>query len=1220
MANEFDQYTIKYNSEFKDFRDSALPKVGRGGVLGVAGAIAGAGLSIVLPFGAVVCAGVGFALAGPVSQVAYSSVYSAKNLSNRHFSKVKLPLEEAVASGLSNEDNAKRNILAVKKIAEACDKRARDYVSALNTTAGAKKYTIVDDAGKTIQVSERKLKKMIKENEEVARHALDYIMDVAIEQSNRYRAIDAGSIRVADKVTAMEFCMYMLQTAGQTASNLVQNRRTLGEVNPYKGTILRALQNKALIATKKGRLEVLPSHSITHADPSFNERINLNFNNPEEMLTLYNELYETEIRATLQREQEERNAEQVRINADKRKQIEAIETYIRALVKGERIKQARANLDFGVLNAIENSSLIKIAQMISPSLPEDARQNLQQAINELQVETSRVRKNPSVLAMCRNELSRLIYDSVKVIEATKFKEGAESRQAEIDELLGKLTAGEIEREHLSSLVTAYTRIINNLKRANAEEKANAEAEYLKLKDAYEASGTKNAQLEQLIAQLENSLSSTKRDLHLRNQENLRKVRQVIGARNEKIDELNNDIISQAERIRLLIQESKGKTLSIESLKQAITTLTNQLSTAVQNSKNDKTVIDELRTEIQNLSAELGALNISNPLQKKQIEELQALLSRKETELQNAMSASKKYQGTTVEAMKSNAKLKETIASQNSEITELNETILTLADSLKDAWDTANDKTSVYNNCVDKIKDLKRKLRELSESNSVSQQQIQELNKKIDKLEAENEKLGKTIGQKDTQIASLQSQLGGLQTKLDQLQTDYAALVGENGDLWLQINNTDVNVSSKIQELKDSLTKLGRQKKVDVDKIESLTKEIEELQDKLKLANSQNFQLQQKNEALKQAKDRLNAELKGKNISLDTLRKKIQELNSNEASDKVKIEALQAKVDELEDLHKQIVDALNDARSANTTKLSQQYEKFKELYNQAGVNDKTIETALDRMSSALKSRKDEPAITPQSVLEGLRSVYSEDFVTLIENSKVYDTALERLAEQFADAREKAKTQQTRAVTAEKKAKALRKANRELTTELATERGRFESEIAEVTGERDEAIKARDKTELEKAGWVAQTLREMDRADQAIYGAEETYENSVGLVENLYTTIYELMDELAVKDEEISDLRGQIRTVEHPETVRDFNGATKSLQQVCARLQDAVRGSIKASELADALDEARDILLVVDVVSAGGDEAEIKTFTAEFKSLAERAEGLLKQIKNTNAKLL
>lgn len=1229
-TNEFDQYTIKYNSQFKDFRDSALPKVGRGGILGVAGAVAGAGLSIVLPFGAVVCAGVGFALAGPVSQVAYSSVYSAKNLSNKHFSKVKLPLDETVANGLSSEDEAKRNILAVKKIAEACDTRARNYMSVLNTTAGTDKYTIVDDNGKTIEVGERKLKKLIKENEEVARHALDYVMGVAIEQSNRYRAIDAGTSKVADKQTAMEFCMYMLQTAGQTASNLVQNRRTLGEANPYKGTILRAMENKALIGTVNGRLQTLPSKNITHANPSFNERIELNAGNTENLLVIYNEMFETSIRKTLQREEEEKNAEQVRIDVEVRNQIRQIEQYIKTLKQGENYKQAKSRLDVYLRNNLDVAVLIGIAQRVKARLPLEKQADLDTAIATL-VDANSDRK-VAPIAHAKLTLATLIEEAYGVIEDIKFNEGAKSRQAEIDELLGKLTAGEIKREHLSSLVTAYTRIIDNLKRANAEEKANAEAEYLKLKTAYEASGTKNAQLEQIIAQLENALSSTKRDLHLRNQENLQKARQVIGARNDKIAELNNNVLEQAQQIKLLIKESEGKTLSIESLKQAITTLTTQLSTAVQNSKDDKKVIDEFRTEIQDLSAELEALKISNPRQKKQIEELQTLLARKEIELKNAMSASKKYQGTTAEARKSNAELNKTIASQNSEIAELNSTIENLSDSLAEAWDSANaNKVKVYNSCVKAITALKAQVQELRKSNRASQQQVAELNAKIAELEQNAKDL------KNEVIAERERGSQNLKVATDKL-------------------NEQQREKTAQQQAKEKMLK---------GVIEKLRKNL----------NKRNIDIQDL--------QHLMAELKAQNEASETQNLELQERIDELAG------AIADKERELENFKASVVDALNRYRHTSQETIAMQYDQFASVYKQMGIHDDRAEELLGQLRETMEKAHTASPVTNDTVISGIKEMWGENFALLIQNTEMYEDIMKRLREQFETANTKAKKQAERARKAEKRAKSTK-------AQLTEERSRFERELAEVTADNDvfrsalenthaeidsinqlnaditdryvdaesarlglaetnaklskelnaertqraKAEAGRSKAERDVSYFAAEALREMDRANSAIEGAEEMHEHYVKVVDGLYGQIDELLTEVADKDYQIRDLNDKVTdltdTYVHPTAEIQFAKAKKSLQTRCEELRHSINSSIRTRELEKVLEHAQQTLFAIDAMEIGDitydvrdeqgrreryyTDEEISAYTKTFRELSKNAKELADNISKLNAKAL
>lgn len=1129
MANEFDQYTIKYNTEFKDFKQSALPKVGRGSVLGIAGAVAGAGLSLVFPFGAVIGAGVGFALAGPASQIAYSSVYSAQNLSKRHFSKVKLPLEDATALGV-RDDNAKRNILAVKMIAEACDKRARDYVAILNNPIVGKKYTIVDADGKTIQVGERKLKKLIKENEEIARHALDYMMDIAVEQSSRYRAVEAGSLKVADKQSAIEFCMYMLQTAGQTASNLVGSRRTLGDVNPYKGTILRAMERKALIGTVNGKLQPLPMHDITHTNPSFNERIELNAGNAENLLVLYNEIFETQIRNTLQREQEQKNAEQLRIDVDTRNQIARIEQYIKTLKQGENFKQAKNKLDVYLRNNLDVAVLIGIAQRVKIKLPHDKQIELDEAIAVL-VDANTNRK-VTPIAQAKLTLATLIEEAYGVIETTKFNEGAQSRQAEIDDLLTQLTAGEINRSHLASLVDAYSRIIAKLKRASAEDRASAETDYLKLKAAYEASGAKNKELEKIISQLEQELDiakSKKRDLHLQHQENLQKARQMLGARND-------NILSQAEQIKLLIAESEGKTLSIQSLKQAVTMLSNELSKAAHNARDDKSVIDQYRAEVANLTAELEQLKIANPKQSKQIAELQALLAKREIELKNAILASKKYQSKTAEAKKAN-----TVLEQKAQQTE------------------AKLKQEIVDERARSSQNLK-----------VAAEQLSKQKREQGTASANKEKILKSV------IAKLRKSLNKNNITIEDLQHVVEKLKA-------------INAESEVEKL--------------------------ELQDQI-----------------------------------DAL-----------------VDAIAGKEQELADFKSSVVNALNRYRSSSQETIAMQYEQFANIYKQMGIKDDRAEELLGRLHEAMEKASTSAPVTKATVLSGIKEMWGENFALLIHNTDMYEDIMARLREQFNTAEQKAKKQAERARKAEKRA-------RDTKTQLSEERSRFERELAEVTADSEslrgalqsandeidslnetnaELNTALDSERAQKAKieagkfraerdvayFAAEALRQKDRADQAIIGAEEMYEQQVEVVDELYAQIDGLLTEMAEKDAEVKELRGKVDdltdTFVHSPLEMRLGKAKKSLQKSCDELRGAIDTSIKSSELDQVRQHAEKTLFAIDALDASNvtyyvdgldgrneryfTDEEIEGYIKAFTELSKQARGLTTKISKINAKL-
>lgn len=175
----FNKYTIRYDSKSKRFFKGFAPKIASGGVISTA-VFAGLGVATLVTGG---LAGIGIATiagasvgAGALAQTIYSGVVYNRNSAKSRFKH--LGIED-------NEDKAN----AIDIILD-CDNQAYKYRQILESQPNEKRPFVDGN-----RVSRRLLRKVIKEQEEVAYHGLKYILNEAQKASKKseYDTLDIVS-------------------------------------------------------------------------------------------------------------------------------------------------------------------------------------------------------------------------------------------------------------------------------------------------------------------------------------------------------------------------------------------------------------------------------------------------------------------------------------------------------------------------------------------------------------------------------------------------------------------------------------------------------------------------------------------------------------------------------------------------------------------------------------------------------------------------------------------------------------------------------------------------------------------------------------------------------------------------------------------------------------------------------------------------------------------
>ena len=1172
----YDKYTIKYNSQARDSLESALPKVARGSVLGVLGAGAGVGLSFLLPgVGVVIGAGVGFALAGPISQIAYSTVYSAKNLSSKHFSKIRLSIEDATTiASFEDLDNQQLNILGVKRVAEICDRRARAYANTLRNTSGTGRYTITDENGQEVEVSERKLKRLIKENEEVARNALSYIMNIAVEQSNRYRNLDAGTVKVVNSEASKQYCMFMLQVAGQTASNLVAERINLGEVNPYKGTILRALENKALIATTRGRLDTLPMHNVTNANPSFNERIQISSSNKDDLLTLYTEMYE---KSVLEYHQEQRNIrieEQGRIAENTRAQIIRLNNLIRADKKLANWLNANGLLDELLKNKQTDIALIRLAQGIASRLTAENRADIDNAILELR-NANNMDGNSKVkqarTSQARQNLIMATEDALGLIHTQGEQQGLAEGQIKIDELQERNK--KLQRKN------------KNLNETLSSERIDSLLSERKLSEQLDAYREQNVEL---IKQL-NLVNTYLKNLKERGNVTGASLHEAVSLIQFHIDGRKLPARTQ-ERYDRLLELDKKKSVTKGELSE-YTSLINGFLTSIARKlqeANSKLAEQEQQVAKSGRRAEVQARVLDRH-------------KRQESDLRVGLAEEQEKSKLQQEEMEVQAEALETsrITAENWQKTAESLAKQVRANS-KNSQQTQQRNKEIVANLIQMVENLREALR-------TSQIDTQTANEQISKLE-------ESLKKKSIRVK-------GLNEKIETLKKEIKIKEAENQDLQRQNANYQVTVDGLIKQLKTARQE-GSSPNVQIDLLKKLIVRI-----KLNLDASNDDV-----SGLKEQVTSLKKELKKSNLLTGELNSQIETLESEVAQ---REKMLEDEKQQRTAFKNRVIKTINTLDNGNLEAMQTAYAGLYKKCIESGLTDAETEEVLKNLAQQIenvrtKSNKDARleqnlgfATEEDEIIRRLTDVFGTRIDTTIlqngalsaiadKNKKIAE-ALTVLEQQLADAQKDAQKQSKRADKAEKTAKTQTKraenAERErdeavkgrdaLSVELEAGTRRFESQIASLTNE-NESLTAQN-AELEQRNQKllhenvgatramfqgALKMNELEeQRDAAIKGAEEMYEQNLIVINNLLAKIDKLLAELEDKNYQIRDVSQELHKYkdrfDHPTLERQFGRAKNGLRRKCRELKESIEHCSGNVEIQPTLQLAKKVLLTIDI---------------------------------------
>ena len=235
---EINTYTIKYDSKSKRFFKGFAPKVATGAGIS-AGVFAGLGV-LTLATGGIAGLGVG-AIAGisvgvgTAIQAGTMGIIHARNTSQRRFN--------ALGIGGTTDE------VGTIEVIESMEKKAYEYSQLLEAYPNQDKFTLEDGA----EYSRRRIKKIIKEKEDIAYHGLKYILKQGIVASQSVDALKKKPHLTDYETELVAKYWNVLDRIGECAKNITSKRL---DFNPYKTLIIDAIQKGCLLGSPSQNAQI----------------------------------------------------------------------------------------------------------------------------------------------------------------------------------------------------------------------------------------------------------------------------------------------------------------------------------------------------------------------------------------------------------------------------------------------------------------------------------------------------------------------------------------------------------------------------------------------------------------------------------------------------------------------------------------------------------------------------------------------------------------------------------------------------------------------------------------------------------------------------------------------------------------------------------------------------------------------------------------------------
>ena len=446
---------IKYDSHLQRVLKNHTPRISGGAAVGVTvAAVVGAPLVIA---GAFAGAGV-LALAG-VGAVAVGTGVTA---GNHYFNKA------VFRKTFKRLEGEEENLTAIVEYINEYDNSAKVYRELLNNHQGEKTVPITDENGVVQHVKVSKVKKWIKENEEITYNGLKYLYDKAFVYSNELRDY-LSQKKLNDKQQNSVNELYdKLAIIGEATVYATIDRT---DYNPYKKLIIDTLHNGCLIGVKKELRRYVTNDKINKQIEAVRGEKDI-----EKVKELYSAVYETAAFRKLQEREEERKKAQEATNEDYQnyllgvKLLDKCKGDLSKLSREERILAEKAQkVQFNQKLQADLSSLIAQAKGYTDKLTGKMKTELLKAIASAEEALQSGQNNKMLPA--KNNLNKLNASAQQLVEENAYKAGRNSLADEINAYKAQIKAYQADISRLEVVeatslkkISNYNNIYNSLER------------------------------------------------------------------------------------------------------------------------------------------------------------------------------------------------------------------------------------------------------------------------------------------------------------------------------------------------------------------------------------------------------------------------------------------------------------------------------------------------------------------------------------------------------------------------------------------------------------------------------------------------------------------------------------------------------------------------------------------------------------------------------------
>ncbi len=436
---------IKYDSHLQRVLKNHTPRISGGAAVGVTVAtVVGAPLVIA---GAFAGAGI-LALAG-VGAVAVGTGVTA---GNHYFNKA------VFRKTFKRLEGDSENLTAIVEYINEYDNSAKIYRQLLNNHQGEKIVPIQDENGNIQHVKVSKVKKWIKENEEITYNGLKYLYDKALVYSNQLRDyLGQKKLNSAQEKSVAE--LYdKLAIIGEATVDVTIDRT---DYNPYKKLIIDTLHNGCLIGVKKELRRYVTNDKVNKQIEAIKGEKDI-----EKVKELYSAVYETAAFRKLQEREEERKKAQEATNEDYQNYLLGVKLLDRCkgdltkLSREERILAEKAQkIQYNQKLKSDLESLINQAKGYTDKLTGKMKTELLKAIAS--AEQALLSGENNKMLPAKNNLNKLNASAQQLVEDNAYKAGRNSLADEINAYKAQIKAYQADISRLEIVESASLKKISN---------------------------------------------------------------------------------------------------------------------------------------------------------------------------------------------------------------------------------------------------------------------------------------------------------------------------------------------------------------------------------------------------------------------------------------------------------------------------------------------------------------------------------------------------------------------------------------------------------------------------------------------------------------------------------------------------------------------------------------------------------------------------------------